>query len=78
MVIASEPGLSNTEIARRLHIEPTGKISKLLARLAGLGLIENTKTEGVENAWQLTVPGVELEAAIREDGALSRTEGDLR
>jgi DNA-binding MarR family transcriptional regulator len=66
-VIAAQPGHNNTEIAVRAGIERTGTTSKLLARLAGLGLIENTKTGGVENAWQLTASGTQLQRAIRQE-----------
>lgn len=77
-LIGAEPGHSNNEIAERVGIESKGTISTLLSRLARFGLIENTRTGGRENEWQLTARGRELEAAIREDGALSRTQGDLR
>jgi hypothetical protein len=41
--------------------------SALLSRLARFGLIENTRTRGRENEWQLTPAGKELETAIRDD-----------
>ncbi len=63
-VSAAEPGLSNNEIARRVAIKSKGDASTLLARLARHGLIENTRTEGREKAWQLTGSGVELDKAI--------------
>jgi DNA-binding MarR family transcriptional regulator len=69
-VIAANPGLSNNDIALRVHIEGKGDASRLLARLARFGLIENTRTGGRENEWQLTPSGIERETAIR-DGALA-------
>jgi hypothetical protein len=36
-------------------------------RLARFALIENTRTRGRENEWQLTPAGNELETAIRDD-----------
>jgi DNA-binding MarR family transcriptional regulator len=66
-VIAAQPGLSNLEVALRVGIETKGHASTLLARLARHGLIENTRTGGRENVWQLTASGRELEAAIRHE-----------
>jgi len=40
--IAAQPGLSNRQISQRAGITDQGQISKLLSRLAGLQLIENT------------------------------------
>jgi AcrR family transcriptional regulator len=71
-VIAVMPGASNAELSAQVGITDQGQISKLLARLAGLGLIENTgagQPFGAANAWQLTATGEELEAAISRTGA---------
>src|SRR5271165_3743945 len=43
-VIAAQPGASNREIAERSGIVDQGQISKLLARLARLELVENGRT----------------------------------
>lgn len=51
------PGASNREVARAAGVFDDGQISKLLKRLAGLGLIENRGEGGVKgkaNAWWLT------------------------
>jgi DNA-binding IclR family transcriptional regulator/AcrR family transcriptional regulator len=73
-LIGAEPGLSNNEIARRVAIKGKGDASTLLARLARHGLIENTRTEGREKAWQLTRSGIELDKAIgRETPAPERS-----
>ena len=66
-VSGSEPGLSNNEIALRVGIRDENSMSQLLARLARRGLIENTRTGGRENVWQLTASGKELETVIRHD-----------
>jgi DNA-binding MarR family transcriptional regulator len=66
-VVAANPGMSNTEIARRVGIESTGHASTLLARLARRGLIKSTRTTGRRNVWQLTARGRELERAFRDE-----------
>ena len=68
MVIAGHPGASNREIAEGSGIVDQGQISKLLARLAGLSLVENRgegKEKGTVNAWQLTARGAQVERATR-------------
>jgi DNA-binding MarR family transcriptional regulator/AcrR family transcriptional regulator len=62
-----EPGLSNVEIALRVGITNENSMSQLLARLARRGLIENTRTGGRYNVWQLTAAGREIETAIRKE-----------
>jgi DNA-binding MarR family transcriptional regulator len=69
-LIAAEPGLSNAEVAERLGVKAKSHTSRLLARLARFGLIENTLDAGLPfeaNAWQLTGSGIELERAIRHE-----------
>jgi AcrR family transcriptional regulator len=66
-VIGEHPGESNREIADRAGITDQGQISKLLARLVGLGLLENTgngHTKGEANAWNLTPHGTQIQQAI--------------
>lgn len=65
-VIAATPGASNIEVSERAGVSDQGQISKLLGRLAHLGLIENTgegQPRGAANAWHLTELGRRLEAA---------------
>jgi AcrR family transcriptional regulator len=64
--IAEQPGASNVEISARVDVTDQGQISKLLARLAGRGLIENTRRghPGAANAWRLTPRGKEVDLAI--------------
>jgi AcrR family transcriptional regulator len=67
-VIAEEPGCSNVGIGARVEITDKGQISKLLARLARLGLIENAglgQITGLANAWHLTPRGHEVDSVIR-------------
>ena len=58
--IARRPGVSNRLAAELAGITDQGQISKLLARLERLGLIENTgegHAKGEPNAWTLTPLG---------------------
>jgi AcrR family transcriptional regulator len=68
--VAAQPGGSNRQVADAAEITDQGQISKLLARLHGLGLIENTgagSVSGAPNAWALTAKGREVETAITHD-----------
>ncbi len=74
MAIAGHPGASNRLVAEGSGISDQGQISKLLARLDGLGLIANSgkgQPKGAPNAWRLTVRGEEVEQAIRLQTASS-------
>jgi AcrR family transcriptional regulator len=67
MAVATQPGGSNRQLADAAGISDQGQISKLLGRLHGLGLIENTgagSMRGAPNAWTLTGKGWEVEHAI--------------
>ncbi len=60
MAVANEPGSNNQEIAEAAGITDPGQISKLLARLKGLRLMENTgegQARGEPNAWSITADG---------------------
>jgi AcrR family transcriptional regulator len=66
--VAAQPGLNNRQIARDAGVADQGQMSKLLARLEGLGLIANSGeslVRGEPNMWRLTQRGEELEQAIR-------------
>jgi AcrR family transcriptional regulator len=70
--IAAEPGLSNARLSERAGVTDQGQISKLLSRLAGLRLIENTgqgQRNGAANAWQLTDHGEVIERLARQQRA---------
>lgn len=66
--VATHPASSNRCVAQAAGITDQGQISKLLARLEKLGLIENTSpgnaTRGEPNAWALTASGEEVHASI--------------
>jgi AcrR family transcriptional regulator len=67
-VIRQRPGASNREVADGAGIADQGQISKLLARLEGLGLAENTDGalgKGAPNEWRLTERGERVERATR-------------
>ena len=64
--IAEHPGASNRQVASRAGIADQGQISKLLSRLARLGLISNRgegQRRGGANAWVLTPRGEQVELA---------------
>jgi AcrR family transcriptional regulator/DNA-binding MarR family transcriptional regulator len=66
--MANHPGASNREIAQGSGIVDQGQVSKLLSRLAGLGLAENRAGDGrlgAANEWHLTALGARLEQASR-------------
>jgi DNA-binding MarR family transcriptional regulator len=68
--IAAQPGLSNIQVAERAGVLDKGQISRLLARLMGLGLLENTEPgrgPGRCNAWQLSARGRRLQSAIARE-----------
>jgi DNA-binding MarR family transcriptional regulator len=51
---------SNLEVSQRIGISGQGTVSRMMARLQGQGLIENTRgrdTKGVAKAWRLTSRG---------------------
>jgi len=60
--IGELPGSSSREVAVAAGVRDAGQASKLLARLAANGLIENTGATGrwAEKAWRLTVKGEEV------------------
>ena len=78
-VIGEHPGRSNREIADLAGVADQGQMSKLLTRLEGLGLIENTTTTaataeenhrhqrtGEPNAWRLTSKGEQVVYSLQE------------
>jgi AcrR family transcriptional regulator len=66
--IANEPGSSNRSLGDAAGIGDQGQVSKLLARLQRLGLIENegigAAARGEPNAWTLTHKGHDIHNAI--------------
>lgn len=67
--VAAHPGSSNRELGIAADIHDQGQISKLLARLAKLGLIENIGVgaiRGAPNAWTLTERGAEMQRIMAQ------------
>lgn len=62
--IAARPGINNRDVAAAAGIRDQGQVSRLLRRLAALGLIENGRDLGASNAWQLTDDGRALSRTI--------------
>ncbi len=63
--VVQRPGTSNRQIGELADIHDQGQVSKLLARLQGLGLLTNTAgrdahTKGAANAWRLTELGEQV------------------
>ena len=58
-VIAAQPGQSNREVAEAAGMSDEGQISRLLARLQSLGLIQNRGQwcPGQRHSWRLTTRG---------------------
>jgi AcrR family transcriptional regulator len=72
--IEAQPGASNRQVGRVAGIEDQGQVSKLLARIKRLGLVENVGEDsgkGAPNAWELTAKGSEFQAAIEPHSGMS-------
>ncbi|HEV3318901.1 MAG TPA: TetR/AcrR family transcriptional regulator [Solirubrobacteraceae bacterium] len=76
--LAEHPEASNRQVARAIGIDCHTQISKLLTRLAGLGLVSRGPSEpGRPNAWSLTRDGSRVARALtdtwhgREPGSTS-------
>ncbi len=68
--VASNPASSNRQVGQAAGIEDQGQISKLLARLRKLGLVENTDIDpgkGAPNAWALTTKGKGVMQTVGEN-----------
>ncbi len=67
-VISEHPGASNRQVSTHAGVADQGQISKLLARLEGLGLVQNSspgQPSGEPNRWQLTTRGEQVQQAIQ-------------
>jgi AcrR family transcriptional regulator len=79
-VIAADPGASNRRVGEAAGVHDQGQISKLLARLNNLGLIQNTghgQPRGEPNAWTLTTRGMEVQGALGHRPHAAGRERDL-
>jgi DNA-binding MarR family transcriptional regulator len=68
--VGEQPWLAGSEIAARAGVDPA-QVAKLLARLAGLGLVQSAREvhrRGTPRVWQITDSGRELDDTI-ERGA---------
>jgi AcrR family transcriptional regulator len=67
LAIAANPAASNRHVGIAAGIDDQGQISKLLARLEKLGLVDNSgagRVRGAPNAWLLTKKGTEVERLV--------------
>ncbi|HEY8304312.1 MAG TPA: helix-turn-helix domain-containing protein [Solirubrobacteraceae bacterium] len=66
--LGQHPGQSNRQVAELVDIVDQGQMSKLLARLARAGLLQNTATgahdRGEPNHWTLSPAGQQLTRTI--------------
>jgi hypothetical protein len=67
--VEGQSGASNRDVADAAGVRDPGQISKLLARLERLGLLQNrgegAHTKGEANAWQLTPLGTQVAQRLR-------------
>jgi AcrR family transcriptional regulator len=81
--IEERPGASNRQVADTAGVGDQGQISKLLARLEGLGLIENLspgQPSGEPNRWRLTALGARIqgfEQVVRIQANRSVDQGNI-
>jgi AcrR family transcriptional regulator len=67
MAVAEDPGSSNRVVSEGAGISDQGQVSKLLARLDRVGLVQNmgvAQEHGTPNAWMLTERGREVHGAL--------------
>ncbi|HWG30242.1 MAG TPA: TetR family transcriptional regulator [Steroidobacteraceae bacterium] len=63
--LAAHPGASNREVARAIGITRQEQVSRVLARLQGLGLlVKRAAPPGGANAWSLTPRGMQVTRAL--------------
>jgi AcrR family transcriptional regulator len=73
-------GPNNRQVSELAQVADQGQISKLLARLEGLGLVQNAggQNQGVPNAWQLSPRGQEVLHAGQSEEQHSKLPGAKR
>jgi AcrR family transcriptional regulator len=83
--VGRQPGASNRQAGEYAGIADPGQISKLLARLQRLGLLENRgagRANGAPNSWALTPTGVAVARSLSghgdADGARGSRDGAAR
>jgi AcrR family transcriptional regulator/DNA-binding MarR family transcriptional regulator len=78
-LVAENPGSSNRTLGELAGVRDQGQVSKLLARLKRLGLIDNgdaERSQGAPNAWVLTDAGSRLADSIRRHTSAQTHESD--
>lgn len=73
-VLEERPGQCNREVADLVGISDQGQISKLLSRLARLGLLTNAGVIGERNKWELTPMGSIITRSIKSYAQYSEHE----
>jgi AcrR family transcriptional regulator/DNA-binding MarR family transcriptional regulator len=77
--LAEQPGLSNRQVADRVGISDQGQASKLLSRLAHLGLLVNDEAvKGERNKWVLTPTGKQVARSIQSYTPTTQTAEQAR
>ena len=68
--VAERPGANNRQVSDAAGVSDQGQMSRLLARLEGLGLLRNTggQTLGAAYAWRLTPRGEEVVSSPHNRG----------
>jgi AcrR family transcriptional regulator len=69
--VAANPGASNRAVGDGTGMTDQGQVSKLLARLRRIGLLENSADlaeRGKPNAWRLTATGKQVQLALDAGG----------
>ncbi len=79
-VIRGQAGLSNAQVAELAGVIDNGQVSRMLARLGRLGLIESSgetaHLPGRPNAWRLTSSGEQVESALRYGASLTEADAN--
>jgi AcrR family transcriptional regulator len=66
LYVAEHPGVSNQQVAAGIGLSRRGQVSKLLGRLAGMGLlIKHAGDPGYPNAWTLSQEGERIAPALQ-------------
>ena len=77
--LSEHPGQSNREVADLVGIADQGQASKLLARLAHLGLLTNSEpVKGERNKWTLTHAGRQVTRSIQSYAPVTQTVSQAR
>jgi AcrR family transcriptional regulator len=75
--VAEHPGASNREVSEYAGISDQGQVSKLLRRLASLGLLSTSgpgHLKGEPNAWTLTAKGEQVARSIHQHTTTTQRE----